>query len=200
MEFFPFLLIGLFILFGPWILVLRASRDRKLEREEDLDRWRELSQRVVALDGKVKELQNRAVGPVAPPVDAQPPVAPRATKTAANPCTIARRPCHSCETAHSAATTRAAAKEFSHRFADTSRRTTEALSCRLANTASRRATSFSHACSPANVLSHHRIFRLARPPNPVLARSRRNPRHQLAQQTRHRHPRSRRRLLPRLST
>ena len=85
MEFFPFLLIGLFILFGPWILVLRASRDRKLEREEDLDRWRELSQRVVALDGKVKELQNRPVGPVAPSVDAQPPVAPRATKPQPTP-------------------------------------------------------------------------------------------------------------------
>lgn len=75
MEFFPFLLIGLFILFGPWILLLRTSRDRKLEREEDLARWRELSQRVLALDGKVKELQNRPVVPAAPPVTALPPVA-----------------------------------------------------------------------------------------------------------------------------
>jgi hypothetical protein len=84
-EFFPFLLVGLFILFGPWILLWRKSRDRKLEREEDLARWRELSQRVLALDSTVKELQGRSVTTDAPAVESKPPVAPSAPRPVPSP-------------------------------------------------------------------------------------------------------------------
>jgi hypothetical protein len=56
-ELFGYLLLPLFALVGPWIFVWRMSRGRKVERAEDLARWRELSNRVLTLDRTVKDLK-----------------------------------------------------------------------------------------------------------------------------------------------
>jgi uncharacterized membrane protein len=47
------------ILFGPWILVLRANARRRHEREEDLERWRELTSRVFTVENALEALQKR---------------------------------------------------------------------------------------------------------------------------------------------
>jgi uncharacterized membrane protein len=77
-ELFPYLILVLSILVGPWILVWRMSRGRKRDREEDLARWRELSQRVLALNNTVKDLQTSSTTIAVPPLEARPPVAPSA--------------------------------------------------------------------------------------------------------------------------
>src|SRR5262249_49001986 len=47
----------LFFLFGPWVLVWVGHRRRKREREEDRQRWGELTRRVYALEETVKRVQ-----------------------------------------------------------------------------------------------------------------------------------------------
>ena len=75
----------LFVLFGPWILVWRMNRGRKQNREEDQSRWRELTNRVLALELALKELRSRAALPSGPkpltkeaPVGEPRPAPPRA--------------------------------------------------------------------------------------------------------------------------
>ena len=50
----------LFVLIGPWILVWRMNRGRKQNREEDQSRWRELTNRVLALELALKQLRDHA--------------------------------------------------------------------------------------------------------------------------------------------
>jgi hypothetical protein len=50
----------LFVLIGPWILVWRMNRGRKQNREEDQSRWRELTNRVLALELALKPLRDHA--------------------------------------------------------------------------------------------------------------------------------------------
>lgn len=87
-EAFPYILVVLFIVFGPWILLWRTNRDRKREREEDreedLARWRELSQRVVALDKTVEALRAGVVT-APPPLESRAPVAPEAPPVEGKP-------------------------------------------------------------------------------------------------------------------
>src|SRR5260370_3664309 len=77
----------LFVLIGPWILVWRMNRGRKQNREEDQLRWRELTNRVLALELALKELRGRAAPPPEPkPVAKEAPVAePRPTPPSAAP-------------------------------------------------------------------------------------------------------------------
>jgi uncharacterized membrane protein len=70
-ELFGYLLLLLFVLVGPWIFVWRLSRGRKVERAEDLARWRELSNRVLALDRTVKDLQDRPARSAKQPADSK---------------------------------------------------------------------------------------------------------------------------------
>jgi uncharacterized membrane protein len=53
----------LFFLFGPWVLVWVGHRRRKREREEDRQRWGELTRRVYALEETVKRVQSGATLP-----------------------------------------------------------------------------------------------------------------------------------------
>ena len=55
-EFFSVLFFGgllLFILFGPWILLWRSSIRRRRERQEDQQRWHDLTSRVYLLERKL---------------------------------------------------------------------------------------------------------------------------------------------------
>ena len=47
----------LFVLFGPWILLARSNSRRRLEREEDQARWRELTSRIFVLENVVEALK-----------------------------------------------------------------------------------------------------------------------------------------------
>jgi uncharacterized membrane protein len=121
-ELFPYILIVLCIVVGPWILVWRTNRDRKLEREqarkEDLARWRELSQRVLALDQAVKALEGRSAPTAAPPVEAKPPVAsnePVPAHQLAPPATPARHPIQQREPAPASAQPSTSSLVFSPR-------------------------------------------------------------------------------------
>jgi uncharacterized membrane protein len=68
----------LFVLFGPWVLVWRGRRRRKQEREEDLERWRYLSDRVLELEGAVGDLKStRAATPAEPRTQAKPVTVPK---------------------------------------------------------------------------------------------------------------------------
>jgi len=68
----------LFVLFGPWILVWRGRRRRKQERAEDQQRWRYLSDRVLALETTLRELKSTgAAAPAEPRTPAKPVVAPK---------------------------------------------------------------------------------------------------------------------------
>src|ERR1700733_14021815 len=49
--------IVLLVLFGPWLLLWRANSARKRERDEDGQRWRELTSRIYALENAVEKMQ-----------------------------------------------------------------------------------------------------------------------------------------------
>jgi hypothetical protein len=78
--------IVLFVLFGPWVLVWRGRVKRKQERADDQERWRYLSDRVLELEGAVRELKSAArssvaeapARPAAPPQPVPEPVRPPA--------------------------------------------------------------------------------------------------------------------------
>jgi uncharacterized membrane protein len=74
-EIFASLILLASILVGPWIFVWRMSRGRKRDREEDLSRWRELSNRVLALDRALKDLQDRRATSTNPQPEAKEPAA-----------------------------------------------------------------------------------------------------------------------------
>jgi uncharacterized membrane protein len=57
----------LFFLFGPWVLVWVGHRRRKREREEDRQRWGELTRRVYALEETVKRVQPDAKQEISAP-------------------------------------------------------------------------------------------------------------------------------------
>jgi hypothetical protein len=67
--------LALFVLFGPWVLVWRRSRKRKLERLESDLRWSELTGRVHTLEQAVRDLRESSPNPAAQPVSATPAVA-----------------------------------------------------------------------------------------------------------------------------
>jgi hypothetical protein len=46
--------IVLLVLFGPWVLLLRVNSARKRERDEDQQRWRELTSRIFTLENAVE--------------------------------------------------------------------------------------------------------------------------------------------------
>jgi type II secretory pathway component PulM len=57
--------IVLLVLLGPWVLVWRISSRRKRERDEDNERWQELSSRTYALEQTVRALQAQRPGSAA---------------------------------------------------------------------------------------------------------------------------------------
>lgn len=82
-EFYFYIAVLLFIVFGPWVVVWRTNRARAREREEDETRWRELTNRIVALESALKELRDRAA-PVPKP-QTKPEPADNKTPVAAPP-------------------------------------------------------------------------------------------------------------------
>jgi len=58
-DFVSIAVIVLLVLLGPWFLVWRSSSRRKREREEDQERWRELTSRTYALEQTVQALQSQ---------------------------------------------------------------------------------------------------------------------------------------------
>src|SRR6266496_5341011 len=64
--------LGLCILFGPWVLLIRTGIKRRREREEDQGHLSQLTVRVFALESAVRELKRPAVAPAPPPVPVQP--------------------------------------------------------------------------------------------------------------------------------
>jgi len=57
--------IVLLVLLGPWVLVWRISSRRKRERDEDNERWQELSSRTYTLEQTVRTLQAQRPGSAA---------------------------------------------------------------------------------------------------------------------------------------
>src|ERR1700690_1467408 len=51
--------IVLFVLFGPWLLLWRANSARRRERDEDQDRWGELTSRIYTLENAVESLRRQ---------------------------------------------------------------------------------------------------------------------------------------------
>jgi uncharacterized membrane protein len=64
-DFVPILGIVLLVLLGPWVLVWRAHSRRRRERDEDQERWRELTARTYALEETVRALQAQRPSPAA---------------------------------------------------------------------------------------------------------------------------------------
>ena len=64
--------LGLCVLFGPWVLLIRTGIKRRREREEDQGHLSQLTVRVFALESAVRELKRPAVAPAPPPVPVQP--------------------------------------------------------------------------------------------------------------------------------
>jgi len=64
-DFVSIAVIVVLVLLGPWALVWRVSSRRKHEREEDQDRWRELTSRTYALEQTVRALQAQRSSPAA---------------------------------------------------------------------------------------------------------------------------------------
>jgi uncharacterized membrane protein len=58
--------IVLLVLFGPWILIWRANVNRRLEREQDQERWHDLVSRISALEQVVEKFQTRPSSREAP--------------------------------------------------------------------------------------------------------------------------------------
>ncbi|HTS56892.1 MAG TPA: DUF2339 domain-containing protein [Terriglobales bacterium] len=58
--------IVLLVLFGPWILIWRANVSRRLEREQDQQRWHDLVSRISALEQAVEKFQTRPASREAP--------------------------------------------------------------------------------------------------------------------------------------
>lgn len=85
-EVVPYLLVVLFVLFGPWIWVWRINVRRRREREEDHSRWGDLTSRVYAIETAVKNLREKtAEAPQSkvekqPPPQTEPPIEPSGTK------------------------------------------------------------------------------------------------------------------------
>lgn len=79
------------VLLGPWILLWRNSSNRKRDRNADQERWKELTSRISALEGKVQNLQKqRAAGSseqVSPTITEQP-VAGRQAAVTSSPSAI----------------------------------------------------------------------------------------------------------------
>jgi len=84
------------VLLGPWVLVWRNRRKRTRQREEDQERWEQLTQRISALEHTVQKLKEPAVAASAKPALApaplpapvvEKPVEPTAAKPAA-PVTV----------------------------------------------------------------------------------------------------------------
>ena len=57
MDFVYVLLIAAVVLFGPWILLARLRGRLQREREENAERWADLTERVYDLEKSLKELQ-----------------------------------------------------------------------------------------------------------------------------------------------
>src|SRR5271157_4137387 len=66
-DFGVFFAIGivLLVLIGPWVLAWRANSRRRRERDEDQERWRDLTSRIYALEQTVGALQTPPAAPVA---------------------------------------------------------------------------------------------------------------------------------------
>jgi hypothetical protein len=88
-DFFSIAAIVLLVLLGPWFLVWRSSSRRKREREEDQERWRELTSRTFALERTVRELQAQRSSRPAPTEEEATP------KTAEKPAAASHTPAFS---------------------------------------------------------------------------------------------------------
>jgi uncharacterized membrane protein len=64
-DFVSIAAVVLLVLIGPWVLVWRANYKRRRERDEDLERWRELTSRAFALEQAVLALQAQRSHPAA---------------------------------------------------------------------------------------------------------------------------------------
>jgi uncharacterized membrane protein len=64
-DFVSIAAVVLLVLLGPWVLAWRVNSRRKREREEDQDRWRELTSRTYALEQTVRALQAQRSSPAA---------------------------------------------------------------------------------------------------------------------------------------
>jgi len=58
--------IVLVVLFGPWIVIWRAKVNRKLEREQDQEKWQDLASRISALELAVQKFEARPASVEAP--------------------------------------------------------------------------------------------------------------------------------------
>src|SRR5215470_9703586 len=85
-EVMPYLLVVLFVLFGPWIWVWRINVRRRREREEDQSRWSDLTSRVYAIETAVKSLREKTAEALQPkaekqrPPQTEPSIEPSGTK------------------------------------------------------------------------------------------------------------------------
>jgi len=62
-DFFSIAVVVLLVLLGPWVLVWRVNSRRRRERDEDQERWRELTSRAYALEETVRTLQAQRSSP-----------------------------------------------------------------------------------------------------------------------------------------
>ena len=67
MEVVFYIAIVLFVLFGPWVLVLRGHFRRKSDRLEDQSRWADISARVSGLEQELKQLRGQGAPTAAQP-------------------------------------------------------------------------------------------------------------------------------------
>ncbi len=97
MDDFGFVFVGgivLVVLLGPWVLVWRANSRRRRERDEDQERWRELTSRAYALEQTVRALQARTspAAEGATPKTSDRPAAASPAPTFSSPSIVPRPP------------------------------------------------------------------------------------------------------------
>ncbi len=97
MDDFGFIFVGgivLVVLLGPWVLVWRANSRRRRERDEDQERWRELTSRAYALEQTVRALQARTspAAEGATPKTSDRPAAASPAPTFSSPSIVPRPP------------------------------------------------------------------------------------------------------------
>jgi uncharacterized membrane protein len=98
-DFVSIAAVVLLVLVGPWVLVWRANYKRRRERDEDQERWRELTSRAFALEQAVLALQAQRSHPAAEetapaitPKTSERPVAASYTPPASSPSIAAPLP------------------------------------------------------------------------------------------------------------
>jgi len=89
--------IVLLVLLGPWVLVWRVNSRRKRERQEDQERWRELTSRIYVVEEAVLERRAQRSSPTAEEATRKTTESPAATSyapTFSSPSIVAPPLCH----------------------------------------------------------------------------------------------------------